>query len=190
VIVAPEKVFSVPSAAESTLVGSMRALARSSGVELVIGFVLDDSASGGSLSNVAMAFPASGGQPAAYRKQHLVPSYESAFVPGHSPVEVVDGSARIGLAICKDMDFPAVSRSYAQSGTGLLAVPARDFTTDAWLHSRIALTAGVATGQPVARAARDGALTVSDAAGRVGGRGPERERPGGECPGHGCPRLS
>jgi apolipoprotein N-acyltransferase len=65
------------------------------------------------------------------------------------------------------MDFPGLSRSYAQGSAGLLAVPAWDFTVDAWLHSRIALTAGVATGLSVARTARDGALTVSDPDGRV-----------------------
>jgi apolipoprotein N-acyltransferase len=82
-------------------------------------------------------------------------------------VEVADGAGLVGLAICKDMDFPGLSRSYAQAGAGLLAVPAWDFTVDAWLHSRIALTAGVATGLSIARTARDGALTVSDPEGRV-----------------------
>jgi hypothetical protein len=46
-------------------------------------------------------------------------------------------------------------------------VPAWDFGRDGWLHSRMAITRGVENGFTVVRAARQGALTVSDPHGRV-----------------------
>jgi apolipoprotein N-acyltransferase len=65
------------------------------------------------------------------------------------------------------MDFAQPSRGYGQDGIGLLLVPAWDFDDDAWLHDRMAVLRGVEGGFTIARAARDGLLTVSDDRGRV-----------------------
>ncbi len=99
----------------------------------------------------------------AYHKQHLIftepyrPGTGPAFVPGRP----------WGVAICKDLDFPELARAYRSGGAQLLLVPAWDVGRDAWLHSRMAVMRGVENGMPIVRSGRTGALTVSDAAGRV-----------------------
>jgi len=60
-----------------------------------------------------------------------------------------------------------MGRSYAARNVQLLLVPAWDFEADGWLHSRMAIMRGVESGFAIARAARDGALTLSDDRGRV-----------------------
>jgi apolipoprotein N-acyltransferase len=65
------------------------------------------------------------------------------------------------------MDFPAWSRLYARRGALLMAVPAWDFVVDARLHSRMAVVRGIEHGFGIARTAQQGALTLSDAYGRI-----------------------
>ncbi|MET3652006.1 hypothetical protein [Dyella japonica] len=65
------------------------------------------------------------------------------------------------------MDFHDTARAYALRRAQLLLVPASDFTVDGWLHSRMAIMRGVEGGFAVARAARNGRLTLSDDRGRV-----------------------
>jgi apolipoprotein N-acyltransferase len=72
-----------------------------------------------------------------------------------------------GVLICKDMDFPALSRQYGKNNADLLLVPALDFDSDGWLHSRHALLRGIENGIPIARNGSQGLLTLSDPYGRV-----------------------
>ena len=72
-----------------------------------------------------------------------------------------------GIQICKDMDFPHLSRDYGAKGVGLLLVPAWDLPLDGWLHSRMAVMRGVESGFTIARVAKQGLLTVSDECGRI-----------------------
>jgi apolipoprotein N-acyltransferase len=72
-----------------------------------------------------------------------------------------------GVEICKDMDFTQLSRSYGAAGVGLMLVPAWDFDLDRIWHGHIALMRGVESGFSIARAAKQGYLTVSDDRGRV-----------------------
>src|SRR5206468_8848188 len=74
---------------------------------------------------------------------------------------------RWGLQICKDMDFPELSREYALQGANLLLVPAWDFNLDRWLHARMAVLRAVENGFALARSARNGLLTLSDNRGRI-----------------------
>jgi len=92
--------------------------------------------------------------------------YEIGAAPGIFPAAPA-GGVQWGVAICKDMDFPAWSRAYAQRGVRILAVPAWDFVRDARLHSRMAVVRGVEEGFTIARAAQQGNLTLSDACGRI-----------------------
>jgi len=107
------------------------------------------------------------GEMARYNKVHLVPGWEKTFQAGDRPVIQQLPQALVGLAICKDMDFPQWSRRYGQSGVEILLVPAADFPGDAWLHSRISILRGVENGFSVARTALDGNLTLSDRYGRI-----------------------
>jgi apolipoprotein N-acyltransferase len=48
-----------------------------------------------------------------------------------------------------------------------MLVPAWDFDDDGWLHARMAVMRGVESGFAVARAAKQGLLTLSDDRGRI-----------------------
>lgn len=58
-----------------------------------------------------------------------------------------------------------------------MLVPAWDFGRDNWQHSRVAILRGVEGGYAIARAARDGFLTLSDCYGRVLYQAPSSNRP-------------
>lgn len=104
---------------------------------------------------------------ATYHKQHLLPPFENVFTPGTALTTYEQPSGLWGLAICKDMDFPQLSRQYGNRGVGLLLVPAWDFNEDGWLHGRMAILRGVESGFSIARSAKQGILTISDDRGRV-----------------------
>ena len=101
-----------------------------------------------------------------YDKHHLIPGVEPEK-PGHKRVILDQPSGRWGLQICKDMDFPQLSREYAADGARLMLVPAWDFNVDGWLHSRMAVLRAVESGFALARSARNGLLTLSDNRGRI-----------------------
>jgi apolipoprotein N-acyltransferase len=104
--------------------------------------------------------------PATYNKHHLIPGLERQYTPGDR-YTMLAGSPRIGLAVCKDMDFHDVARAYSARQAQLLLVPAWDFHADGRFHSRMAIMRGVESGFAIARAARSGRLTLSDDRGRV-----------------------
>lgn len=116
--------------------------------------------------NMAMTFQPDGALPLTYSKHHLIPGFEHQYTPGRD-YRMLDGTPRIGLAICKDMDFHDIGFAYAARDAQLLLVPAWDFGIDGWLHSRMAIMRGVEGGFAIARAARSGRLTLSDDRGRV-----------------------
>jgi apolipoprotein N-acyltransferase len=101
-----------------------------------------------------------------YDKHHLIPGVEPEK-PGHKRVILDQPSGRWGLEICKDMDFPQLSREYATDGAHVMLVPAWDFNLDGWLHSRMAVLRAVENGFALARSARNGLLTLSDKHGRI-----------------------
>ena len=141
--------------------------------------------------NVAMVFAPDGRAILEYEKRHLLPGpetgYEIGAVPGLFPGPAArpsalpsrdhEGAVQWGVAICKDMDFPAWSRAYAQRGVRILAVPAWDFVRDARLHSRMAVVRGVEEGFTIVRAAQQGRLTLSDAYGHILAEAPSSRLP-------------
>jgi apolipoprotein N-acyltransferase len=102
-----------------------------------------------------------------YDKHHMLPPFESSFKPGTTLTLLPKASETWGVAICKDMDFTPLSRQYGEAGTGLMLVPAWDFNLDRWWHGHIAVMRGVEDGFSIARAARNGYLTMSDDRGRI-----------------------
>jgi apolipoprotein N-acyltransferase len=116
--------------------------------------------------NSSRFYSAEGQVMANYDKQHLVPGLEREQTGRHRVV--LDAlSRRWGLQICKDMDFPKLSREYASEGANLMLVPAWDFDLDRWLHARMAVLRAVENGFALARSAREGLLTLSDNRGRI-----------------------
>lgn len=124
-----------------------------------------DEQTGSGRRNVAWVFEPRAKAPRAYVKRHLIPGLERAFTPGTSPLALPQG---IAVEICKDMDFQAMVRADAvATEPRLFAVPAWDFASDRWPHARMAVLRSVESGVAMARAARDGLLTLNDAYGRV-----------------------
>ena len=98
-----------------------------------------------------------------YIKRRLIPGLDLGYATGSSVF--VDGAN--GVAICKDLDFPAMIREYGERGVTLMLAPSWDFGADGRLHARMAVVRGVENGFALARAATDGRLTLSDRYGRI-----------------------
>ncbi len=118
-------------------------------------------------SNEARLYSPDGTLAAVYDKHHLIPRFEDVDQPGTARTVITEPSGIWGIEICKDMDFPQLSRQYGADGVGLLLVPAWDFVLDGWLHGRMAIMRGVESGFTIARAAKQGELTVTDDRGRL-----------------------
>ena len=116
--------------------------------------------------NSSRFYSPDGKMEANYDKHHMIPGVEPEK-PGHKRVFLDEPSGRWGLQICKDMDFPKLSREYAAEGANLMLVPAWDFNIDRWLHARMAILRAVENGFALARSARNGLLTLSDNRGRI-----------------------
>jgi len=163
IVVLPEALRILPGAAADALAGKLAQIAAARGAAIVAGFIVDH---GGIRTNRAVvAFPDR--SIAWYDKQHLVPASEASISPGRSPLVVEIGGVKVGIAICKDMHFPALGRDYGVQGAKLMLVPANDFTVDAWMASRMTALRGVESGFAIARTARRGLMTVSDRYGRI-----------------------
>lgn len=162
VVIVPEKIARVPDASISAVDGAIGAAARD-GAVVVIGV---EHWTPSTKLNEARVY-AFGQLQATYEKHHMLPAYEADLLPGTTRTIFQQPSGEWGFEICKDMDFPALSRQYGNDGVGLVLVPAWDFVVDGWLHDRMAMMRGVESGFSVARAAKEGLLTLSDDRGRV-----------------------
>ncbi|MER7131761.1 nitrilase-related carbon-nitrogen hydrolase [Streptosporangium saharense] len=164
VAVLPENTFVVEKPHLRLLSGPLGALAARRHMTILAGTTLID---GTRHTNTALAFPDDGSAPVRYDKRHLIPGLESEFDTGDRNVFMPGSRGRWAIAICKDLDFPALVRGYRQQGASAIFAPAWDFPGDEWIHSRIALVRGVENGMAVARAPRGGDLLASDSRGRV-----------------------
>lgn len=104
-----------------------------------------------------------------YDKEHLLAPFESNLQPGTTLTVLPRPQQKWGVAICKDMDFASPARLYGKAGVGLMLVPGWDFVVDGSWHGHIAVMRGVEDGFSIARAAKNGLLTVSDNRGRIVG---------------------
>jgi apolipoprotein N-acyltransferase len=160
VVVLPERMFAHRSEWQTSSLDALQQAATTLDTLIVAGF--DEVLSDGRAANAARVF-IPGAQPRQYLKRRMIPGLESQFSPG--PDSLIMG--KLGVAICKDMDFAPMIRGYGQRGAKLMLVPAWDFGADGKLHSRMAVVRGVENGFAIARAASNGRLTLSDAYGRV-----------------------
>jgi apolipoprotein N-acyltransferase len=159
-IVFPERVAVLKPEWRGIVDAELETLAHVGHTAVVMGF--DDRAP--PRRNAALYYFANGAAPVGYAKRHLIPGLESVFEPGKKSFMTSDFT---GVAVCKDMDFPASLRAEAILQPSLYAVPAWDFGKDGPWHARLAVLRGVENGFAVARAANNGLLTVSDAYGRI-----------------------
>ncbi len=162
-IVLPEEVARLEPKWRNQFLNQEETDAMESKADLVIGF-RDHGAE--VTRNIALYFPSTGGSPGFYAKRRLIPGAESnELTPGNTTFIRPDHTS---VQICKDMDYPTAVRADAVADhPNLLAVPAWDFDAAGWAHARFAILRGVEDGFSVARAARRGLLTLTDAYGRV-----------------------
>jgi apolipoprotein N-acyltransferase len=163
VVVLPEKIGRVTENALPQVDALFSSTATAVHAAIVLGLVRRTSSAA---FNSSRFYSADGKLEANYDKHHLLPGVEPEK-PGDKRVILDQLSGRWGLQICKDMDFPKLSREYAAEGANLLLVPAWDFNLDRWLHARMAVLRAVENGFALARAARNGLLTLSDNRGRI-----------------------
>lgn len=117
--------------------------------------------------NTAVVFADDGAIRGRYLKRHYIPGVEEGYAIGRTPVLVSTPTTTWGVAICKDLDFPAFGRRYARRGVALMVAPSWDFVVDRWWHERMAAMRAVEGGYALARSARHGVLTVRDNRGRL-----------------------
>jgi apolipoprotein N-acyltransferase len=161
VIVIPEKIGRLDPGALAAADTILEHAAETSRVFILVGFQHLPNL------NEARLYSPQGALVAAYEKHHMLPAFESNLLPGTKRVTLDEQTGRWGIEICKDMDFLGLSREYARDGAGLLLVPAWDFVADGWLHGRMAILRGVEDGFSIARAPKQGILTVTDDRGHV-----------------------
>jgi apolipoprotein N-acyltransferase len=174
IVVPPEKFVGVTPADSDAIQRVFSEAARTAHAAVIAGF---NRFSVQPRRNMAVVFAPDGHVILEYEKRHMLPGPETGYeigaapglflAPAARPSRDHQGAVQWGVAICKDMDFPAWSRAYGQRGVRILAVPAWDFVRDARLHSRMAVVRGVEDGFTIARAAQQGFLTFSDAYGRI-----------------------
>ena len=165
VVVIPEKTGVLRDANLRDVDAMLEAASAQANLRIIVG-VVHPTASGGKWNEARMYSPP-GVVEAIYEKHHMLPLYESSFTAGTSRTVLREPSGVWGIQICKDMDFQKLSRQYGGDGVGLLLVPAWDFTEDGWLHGRMAILRGVEDGYSIARAPKQGILSVTDDRGRV-----------------------
>jgi len=162
-VVLPEKIGRVSESALAEVDTLFSSAATATRTAIILGLVRKTSSAG---FNSSRFYSSGGRMEANYDKHHLLPGVEPEK-PGDKRVLLDQPSGRWGLQICKDMDFPELSRESALQGANLLLVPAWDFNLDRWLHARMAVLRAVENGFALARAARNGLLTLSDNRGRI-----------------------
>lgn len=158
VIVFSEKAWHASRADLFLLRDPLTAVAARRGVHVVIGLELEQP---DGTVNAAIAYPGE----TVYAKRYLVPGLESELQPGSVTVRIPGRSW--ALAICFDLDRPALVRQNRTEGATLILAPALDFTVDHWLHSRMAVMRAAESGIAIARSAQLGESTAIDARGTV-----------------------
>jgi len=163
-VVLPERAININSGTDSATVSVLRSTAIQNRVALVAGYT---NFKNSNERNSALVINAEGVVVKDYNKVHLVKGLENQFTPGSEIGLFNIEGIQAGIAICKDLDFPGYIKKYGAAEVTLVCIPAWDFVTDDWLHSRMALLRGVENGFSEVRTARLGRLTISDYYGRV-----------------------
>ena len=163
VVVLPEKIGRVSESRLAEVDALFSSTAAATHAAIVVGLVRRTPSAA---FNSSRFYSPDGKLEANYDKHHLLPGIEPEK-PGDKRVLLDQPSGRWGLQICKDMDFPKLSREYAGDGANLLLAPAWDFNLDRWLHARMAVLRAVENGFALARSACNGLLTLSDNRGRI-----------------------
>jgi apolipoprotein N-acyltransferase len=174
IVVLPEKIEMLAEAASSRVRARLSAWAGEHRTHLLAGFAVIGP---DHRENRAWLFENDGDLIVDYAKRHLIPFAEIRFRPGDRDAVIKLDGRTLGVAICKDMDFPRLARRYGRAGVQAMLVPAWNLDVDGAYHSRMAVLRGVEQGFSVIRAARQGMLTVSDPYGQIVAETPSADAP-------------
>lgn len=191
IVIWPESAMPFHFLRESYYTEDVLGLARETGTRLLAGspFCEPDGTGGWKCFNRAYLISADGAVTGHYDKVHLVPWGEYVplkkwmpfiekltkevgdFTPGEPGRVLNAGKAKIGLGICYEIIFPALSRKQVENGANLLAT----ITNDAWYarssaayqHFAIAAFRAVENKRALARAANTGISGFVDPCGRI-----------------------
>jgi apolipoprotein N-acyltransferase len=165
-VILPEMTALIPDNASGKIDALFQQTARDAHVQVLIGIihVTDKGA-----YNEGRLYSADGTIETVYRKHHLVPTWEARSTPGSEISVLPQPSGKIGIQICRDLDYPELSRRYAHHQVGLILAPAWDqgVDVDAQWHGHLALMRAVEDGFTLVRDAKVGLLTASDDRGRI-----------------------
>lgn len=164
IVVLPEMTVQVASALSDAADRLFEQTARDSGAQILLGLL---HVTPRATYNEGRLYSPSGAVPTVYRKRHLVPGVEGESTPVSDVSVLAQPEGIVGLAICRDMDYPDPSRLYGGRGVGLLLVPAWDQWVDGRWHADMAMMRGIEYGYSIVRSAKVGLLTVSDDRGRL-----------------------
>jgi apolipoprotein N-acyltransferase len=189
-VVFPEMSALVPDSLLPQVDALFERTARAANVQILLGVIHVTDHAG---YNEGRLYSATGEIETIYRKHYPVPTWEARTTPG-TGISVLacprvtrddhqtdtsrspQPAGKIGIEICRDMDFPELSRRYAEQQVGLMLVPAWDqgLGVDAFWHGHLALMRAVEGGFTMVRDAKVGLLTASDDRGRILAEEPTR----------------
>ncbi|HTY85194.1 MAG TPA: nitrilase-related carbon-nitrogen hydrolase [Silvibacterium sp.] len=165
-VVFPEMSALIPDSTSAKVDELFQNTARDAHVQVLLGIlhITDHGA-----YNEGRLYSATGEIETIYRKHHLVPTWERRSTPGTAISVLPQPAGRIGIEICRDMDYPELARRYAKQQVGLVLVPAWDqgIGVDAAWHGHLSLMRSVEDGFTMVRDAKNGLLTASDDRGRI-----------------------
>jgi apolipoprotein N-acyltransferase len=165
-VVLPEMTALIPDSASAKIDAFFQQTARDAHVQVLLGIL---HATDHGTFNEGRLYSATGEIETVYRKHHLVPTWESRSTPGTAMSVLPQPAGKIGIEICRDMDYPELARRYGNEEAGLVLVPAWDqgMGVDAEWHGHLSLVRAVEDGFTMVRDAKVGLLTASDDRGRI-----------------------
>src|SRR3984885_1398742 len=106
-VVLPEMTALVPDSLSPQVDALFQRASRAAHVQILLGVI---HATDRADYNEGRLYSASGEIEAVYRKHHLVPTWESRSTPGTEMSVLTQRAGKIGIEICRDMDYPELAR--------------------------------------------------------------------------------
>ncbi len=169
IVVWSEHAGKVLARAEGELIERARELAHRQGVVLLLGLGVWNPAASPPFENKVVAIQPDGNVAWHYHKARPIAGAESALiVGGRNRIATLEfGRARLGVAICHDLDFPTLMRGAGREGVDVLIAPSSDWEAIAPLHSHMALMRAVENGTFLVRPCAQGRSLAVDPWGRI-----------------------
>ncbi len=164
IILLPEEILAINKNNSSEILAIFSKVAKDNHIIVIVGV---NETIGEKHFNTALLFNQNGQLVGKYLKRHFVPIVEDDLTPGSELVNFLINNQKAGIAICRDMDYPNPAHQYGKNNSGVLFVPAWDFSVDEKVHAMGAFLNGIQNGYTIVRSARAGLLSVTDPVGNT-----------------------